>query len=85
MAQHQMSRGRRAAVYLGLVRDPDRSPDLVDHVLNLLIAVVGIVCLGLASIVIDPRQHPAYAILVVIIVGTLAIVGAAVIRHRRHP
>src|SRR5450631_2184673 len=66
MAQHQMSRGRRAAVYLGLVRDPDRSLDLGDHVLNLLIAVAGVVCLGLASIVIDPRRHPAYAVLVVI-------------------
>ena len=85
MAQHQMSRGRRAAVYLGLVPDPDRSADLGDHVLNLLIALVGAVCLGLASIVIDPRQHPAYFVLIAIVVGTLAIVGAAVIRHRRHP
>jgi hypothetical protein len=70
MAQHQMSRGRRPAVYLGLVRDPDRSPDLGDHVLNLLTVMVAVICFGLTGIVIDPRQHPAYAVLAVIIVGT---------------
>ena len=78
-------RGRRAAVYLGFVRDTDRSPDLGDHVVSLLLALVGVACIGLSTIWIDPRQHPAYWVLVVLVVGTLVILAAAVIRHRRHP